>query len=118
MKIRFCMLLLAVVLGFGGNVWAQHEMHDSHQGKEEATHQHSGDEKSHEHDGTMGEKMVYTCPMHPEVKQDQPGKCPKCGMNLEKFAAREEVIQETKEEIKEETQGAGHDIHGMSGHKH
>jgi len=24
----------------------------------------------------------YTCPMHPEVKQDQPGKCPKCGMAL------------------------------------
>ena len=25
---------------------------------------------------------TYTCPMHPEVKQDQPGKCPKCGMAL------------------------------------
>ncbi|AMR29515.1 hypothetical protein A0257_22070 [Hymenobacter psoromatis] len=24
----------------------------------------------------------YTCPMHPEVVADQPGKCPKCGMNL------------------------------------
>lgn len=22
---------------------------------------------------------TYTCPMHPEVKQDHPGKCPKCG---------------------------------------
>jgi YHS domain-containing protein len=29
-------------------------------------------------------KAVYTCPMHPEVKSDKPGKCPKCGMNLEK----------------------------------
>lgn len=28
-------------------------------------------------------KSVYTCPMHPEVTSDQPGKCPKCGMNLE-----------------------------------
>ncbi len=26
--------------------------------------------------------MVYICPMHPEVKSDQSGKCPKCGMNL------------------------------------
>lgn len=26
---------------------------------------------------------IYTCPMHPEIKQDNPGKCPKCGMNLE-----------------------------------
>jgi Heavy metal binding domain len=25
---------------------------------------------------------VYTCPMHPEVRQPNPGKCPKCGMEL------------------------------------
>jgi len=24
----------------------------------------------------------YTCPMHPEINQDKPGRCPKCGMNL------------------------------------
>jgi Cu+-exporting ATPase len=26
---------------------------------------------------------IYTCPMHPEVRQDHPGNCPKCGMSLE-----------------------------------
>ncbi len=26
---------------------------------------------------------IYTCPMHPEVQQDHPGSCPKCGMTLE-----------------------------------
>ncbi len=26
---------------------------------------------------------VYTCPMHPEVRQNNPGACPKCGMALE-----------------------------------
>ncbi|MDN0076715.1 copper-translocating P-type ATPase [Crenobacter sp. SG2303] len=26
---------------------------------------------------------VYTCPMHPEIRQNQPGQCPKCGMSLE-----------------------------------
>jgi Cu+-exporting ATPase len=26
---------------------------------------------------------VYTCPMHPEIRQDHPGTCPKCGMTLE-----------------------------------
>jgi P-type Cu+ transporter len=26
---------------------------------------------------------AYTCPMHPEVRQDHPGSCPKCGMALE-----------------------------------
>ena len=24
----------------------------------------------------------YTCAMHPDVVQDKPGKCPKCGMDL------------------------------------
>ncbi|RTL45508.1 MAG: copper-translocating P-type ATPase [Burkholderiales bacterium] len=26
---------------------------------------------------------IYTCPMHPEVRQPMPGNCPKCGMTLE-----------------------------------
>ena len=26
--------------------------------------------------------MLYTCPMHPEVRRETPGKCPKCGMDL------------------------------------
>lgn len=26
---------------------------------------------------------IYTCPMHPEIRQDHPGHCPKCGMALE-----------------------------------
>lgn len=30
-------------------------------------------------------KEIYTCPMHPEVVSDQPGKCPECGMNLEEI---------------------------------
>ena len=25
---------------------------------------------------------MYTCPMHPEIRQDTPGRCPKCGMAL------------------------------------
>lgn len=29
-----------------------------------------------------GEHQAYVCPMHPEVRQAQPGKCPKCGMAL------------------------------------
>ncbi len=32
-----------------------------------------------------GDKIVdvmYTCPMHPEIKRNEPGSCPKCGMDL------------------------------------
>ena len=39
---------------------------------------HGSGEKAAEH----GEATVYTCPMHPEVQSDEPGSCPKCGMNL------------------------------------
>ena len=33
--------------------------------------------------GARDLSAVYTCPMHPEVQQDHPGNCPKCGMSLE-----------------------------------
>jgi Cu+-exporting ATPase len=32
----------------------------------------------------------YTCPMHPEVRQDHPGTCPKCGMTLESIIPLDE----------------------------
>ena len=35
-------------------------------------------------------KQTYTCPMHPEVKSDKPGKCSKCGMDL--------VLEENKKD--------------------
>ena len=34
-----------------------------------------------------GGAVLYTCPMHPEVMQDHPGSCPKCGMALEPSGA-------------------------------
>jgi hypothetical protein len=30
----------------------------------------------------MGVMKMYTCPMHPDVTSDKPGKCSKCGMDL------------------------------------
>lgn len=34
------------------------------------------------------EEVIYTCPMHPQVRQNKPGSCPICGMalELEKFS--------------------------------
>jgi Cu+-exporting ATPase len=37
-----------------------------------------------------GQTSLYTCPMHPEVKADHPGDCPKCGMALEALDPRAE----------------------------
>ncbi|MGA9721344.1 MAG: heavy metal-binding domain-containing protein, partial [Candidatus Binatus sp.] len=34
---------------------------------------------------------LYTCPMHPEIRQDRPGSCPKCGMALEPVAPSQPV---------------------------
>ncbi|HHQ48656.1 MAG TPA: heavy metal translocating P-type ATPase [Acidobacteria bacterium] len=31
-------------------------------------------------------QVEYTCPMHPEVRSDTPGSCPKCGMTLKPVA--------------------------------
>jgi len=33
---------------------------------------------------TEPQAFYYTCVMHPEIHQDKPGKCPKCGMTLVK----------------------------------
>jgi hypothetical protein len=35
-------------------------------------------------------KTIYTCSMHPEVQQDHPGDCPKCGMKLVERHGRQE----------------------------
>ncbi len=40
-------------------------------------------------------KNIYTCPMHPEVEQEGPGSCPKCGMALEPLAPVESKVEYT-----------------------
>lgn len=60
----------------------------------------SGEQKdSHQHDHTSEavEKVTYTCPMHPEVVQSSPGKCPICGMDLvKKNATQQLMLNETE----------------------
>ncbi len=43
---------------------------------------------------------IYTCPMHPEIEQEGPGTCPKCGMALEPKEVR---LGEENDEEKELT---------------
>jgi Cu+-exporting ATPase len=40
---------------------------------------------------------VYTCPMHPEIRQDHPGNCPKCGMALEPLLPEVDAADENPE---------------------
>ena len=35
---------------------------------------------------------TYVCPMDPEVRQSQPGACPKCGMALEPDLSRQNLF--------------------------
>lgn len=48
-------------------------------------------------------KTKYTCPMHPAVVSDKPGRCPKCGMELVAISDKKEAIREDHNEHK------GHD---------
>src|SRR3989344_1344108 len=51
------------------------------------------------------DSVVYTCPMHPEIRQNQPGMCTECGMNLVK-------IRNSKSEIR----NPAHDMDKHAGH--
>ncbi len=41
--------------------------------------------------GNQPEGVIYTCPMHPQVRQVGPGNCPICGMALEPEVATQET---------------------------
>jgi len=42
---------------------------------------------------------IYTCPMHPQIRQSQPGNCPICGMTLEPLIP--ELEEEENPELKD-----------------
>lgn len=42
----------------------------------------SGGESHHHQDVSVSENTVWTCSMHPQIRQDHPGTCPLCGMDL------------------------------------
>jgi Cu+-exporting ATPase len=52
-----------------------------------AAHQHGHEHDRHGHPAPRNENVpegtIYTCPMHPEIRQVGPGSCPICGMALE-----------------------------------
>ncbi|WP_454780454.1 copper-transporting P-type ATPase [Legionella sp. WA2022007384] len=68
----------------------KHQKNSSEQGSvPPSCHQHHATKQQHlpEHIIATG---IYTCPMHPEVRQSGPGNCPICGMALEPEAVSAE----------------------------
>jgi hypothetical protein len=53
--------------------------------------------------GSSAANTIYTCPMHPEVQQDHPGNCPKCGMTLEPKMAKAGTGDEEGAELRDMT---------------
>ena len=45
-------------------------------------HPTSGKEEKHDHATEFAQGTIWTCSMHPQIRMEQPGKCPICGMNL------------------------------------
>ena len=63
----------------GGKAHYDHACH--HQSGSEA--KSSADDRKYNKVPAGYEGTVYTCPMHPQVRQAKPGACPLCGMGLE-----------------------------------
>ena len=52
---------------------------------EHAAHEHTKDEAAAHaapHAEPGDKAVIYTCPMHPQIREPAPGKCPICGMTL------------------------------------
>lgn len=54
----------------------------------------SSEEKQdkHDHSQEQSENVVWTCSMHPQIRQDEAGDCPICGMDLITASTMEENI--------------------------
>lgn len=42
--------------------------------------------EGHNHAAESGQETIWTCAMHPQIRQNKPGKCPICGMDLTPLA--------------------------------
>ena len=77
-------ILIASLVSLSALAFAQQDMKDMPGMKMDKpktqTTKKPGD-KNNQNVGTQ--KVIYTCVMHPEIKMDKPGNCPKCGMALE-----------------------------------
>ncbi len=69
--------------------------HHMHEGHAHSRGGHHGEEEKPPAQAGIGpetqEGVIYTCPMHPQIRQRGPGTCPICGMTLEPEVATAET---------------------------
>lgn len=61
----------------------EHDHHKHHHESLSCCHHEHGEKSKAAPQPSAGANVIYTCPMHPEVRQEGPGNCPICGMALE-----------------------------------
>ena len=59
------------------------DAHADHHGRHAHSHEIAQAGPALAPPATSDEDTIYTCPMHPEIRRNGPGVCPKCGMTLE-----------------------------------
>jgi heavy metal translocating P-type ATPase len=70
----------------------RHEHRHDHASHEESRSPRAGGATEHStHGDTHASNVIYTCPMHPQIRQIGPGNCPICGMTLEPLVASTEA---------------------------
>ena len=78
------LLLILVAISCGGKNQADSDKLN-HQAMQQHNRQESPEHAGHDHeamDGQGDSDAVWTCSMHPQVRKDEPGTCPLCGMEL------------------------------------
>ena len=70
-----------------------HEHRHDHASHEKSRSARAGGATEHSAHGDThaSSDVIYTCPMHPQIRQLGPGNCPICGMTLEPLVAIEDT---------------------------
>ena len=90
MKTKFILLIIAIMIFWSENNFAQcsmMNMNNHNNNKTQRQKMNASRQNTVATEDTV--KIIYTCSMHPEIISDQPGICPKCGMELIKKEADE-----------------------------
>ncbi len=76
-KLIIGVLIIGLLIGYSISS-STHQNNNISENK--STHQHIDTSDSHDHD--KSENQIWTCSMHPQIKQNKPGTCPICAMDL------------------------------------